>query len=282
LKGDVVGAKHPLWSQDGRVTIEAVEAALKRLLTEDRVRLSERNRRFLTFVVSEALAGRGSRIKAYTIGVDVFGRGDDFDPSIDPIVRIEATRIRSALSAYYENSGSSDPIKIQIPPGSYAPVFTSCDSKPTKLADEDDNFPKNEHPSIAGAIDHRPAIVVTTLPAVSHDRSSVMLLELLKQSIGIRLRTLKLRVFFSPPPERKAATQAVEKLLLQPDSAYALDVVLYLAPEGCRQSWALTDLSTGELMDSMFVDRKDIPGPTAIEEIVEKVAEMIESALALN
>jgi hypothetical protein len=276
--GDAVDANEPLRRWGRRVTTEAVESALKRLLTEDRVKLSERNRRFLTFVVSEALAGRGGRIKAYTIGVDVFGRGEDFDPSIDPIVRIEATRIRSALSAYYESSGSGDPIKIQIPPGTYSPVFTSRDGEPTKLADEDENS------SIAGAASHRPAVVVTTLAPVSHDRSVIMLLELLKQSIGIRLRAMKLRVFLAPPPERKAATQSIEKLLLQPDSAYALDVAFYTTPEDCRQSWALTDLSTGELMDSMFIEqaRSDMPSPIAVDEIVAQVAAMVESALALN
>src|SRR4029079_5385145 len=66
--------------------------------------------------------GRGSRIKAYVIGVDVFGRPDDFNPNLDPIVRIEATRLRSALSAYYAVA-PREPIRIVMKPGSYVPSF---------------------------------------------------------------------------------------------------------------------------------------------------------------
>ena len=74
--------------------------------------------------MTETLSGRADRIKAYSIAVEVFGRGASFDPQSDPVVRIEAGRVRRALERYYLTAGSSDPIAITIPKGSYVPVFS--------------------------------------------------------------------------------------------------------------------------------------------------------------
>src|SRR5690606_21069419 len=75
------------------------------------------------FVVEQVLAGHADRIKSYSIAVDVFGRGDDFDPAIDPIVRIEATRLRAALASYYADPGRDEAIQISLPKGGYVPSF---------------------------------------------------------------------------------------------------------------------------------------------------------------
>jgi adenylate cyclase len=85
---------------------------------------SKRNKRFLKYVVEETLAGGGNRIKAYNIALAVFDRGDDFDPLTDPIVRIEASRLRRSLEHYYLTAGKQDRVRIDIPKGSYVAVFT--------------------------------------------------------------------------------------------------------------------------------------------------------------
>ena len=82
-----------------------------------------RNRAFLRFIVEETLAGRGDRIKAYTIATSVLGRDEAFDPQSDPIVRIEASRLRRSLERYYLIAGQDDPIRIDIPKGGYVPSF---------------------------------------------------------------------------------------------------------------------------------------------------------------
>jgi adenylate cyclase len=102
---------------------ETVLAALDELLNDPGFKTSARNKRFLRFVVEETLAGRASRIKSYTIAVDVFGRSAEFDGSIDPIVRIEASRLRAALASYYHNPATSARIEIVILAGSYVPQF---------------------------------------------------------------------------------------------------------------------------------------------------------------
>ena len=83
---------------------EQVRAHLQRVLASPEFDASGRNRRFLAHVVEEALAGRSARIKAYIIATEVFGRGMDFDPQADPIVRIEAGRLRRSLERYYLRS----------------------------------------------------------------------------------------------------------------------------------------------------------------------------------
>ena len=71
---------------------EEVRASLRLLLSRPEFNASARNRRFLTYIVEETLSGRASRIKAYGIALTVFQRADDFNPLIDPVVRIEAAR----------------------------------------------------------------------------------------------------------------------------------------------------------------------------------------------
>ncbi len=78
---------------------------------------------FLKFIVNQTLTGNADHIKGYTVATEVFGRGADFDQSIDPIVSIQASRLRRALDRYYENAGLNDPIRINIPKGTYVPTF---------------------------------------------------------------------------------------------------------------------------------------------------------------
>ena len=82
---------------------------------------SRRRQRFLEYIVSEALAGRGERLKGYNIAIEVFERPNDFDPNVDPVVRIEAGKLRDKLREYYEADGQQDSVRIEIPKGSYTP-----------------------------------------------------------------------------------------------------------------------------------------------------------------
>lgn len=101
-----------------------VRGQLARILTSADFNAPQRIRSFLTFVIEEALAGRGDRIKAFSIATHVFGRAEDFDALNDPVVRIEAGRLRRALEHYYLLSGRDDPVVIDIPKGTYAPSIS--------------------------------------------------------------------------------------------------------------------------------------------------------------
>jgi adenylate cyclase len=100
-----------------------VRDALSRILASPDFDASERNRRFLAYIVEEALAGRGGRVKAYGIALAVFNRDETFDPQTDPIVRIEASRLRRSLERFYLLAGKDDEVRIEIPKGGYVPVF---------------------------------------------------------------------------------------------------------------------------------------------------------------
>ena len=82
-----------------------------------------RAREFLRFIVEESLAGRGDRLKGYSIAVHVFERPADFDAQSDPLVRVEAGRLRRRLAEYYQGQGRDDAVRIELPRGGYTPAF---------------------------------------------------------------------------------------------------------------------------------------------------------------
>jgi adenylate cyclase len=110
---------------------DEVRGYLRALIGSSDFDASERNRRFLSYVVEETLEGRAERIKAYNIALAAFDRGEDFDPLTDPIVRIEARRLRQSLEHYYLTAGKSDSIRVDIPKGSYFATFRYARESPS-------------------------------------------------------------------------------------------------------------------------------------------------------
>jgi TolB-like protein/tetratricopeptide (TPR) repeat protein len=94
---------------------------------------SARLARFLNFAVDHALAGTGGEVKEYLVGVEVFDRRPGYDPRIDPIVRVEARRLRAKLKAYYASAGKADAIVVQFPKGAYVPVFRTRAGKSSRM-----------------------------------------------------------------------------------------------------------------------------------------------------
>lgn len=84
---------------------------------------SDRLTRFLQFTVEAKLRGDEDRIKEFVLGREVFDRGEDFDPRLDPIVRVEARRLRRRLEEYYAGDGRSASLRIEFPKGSYVPLI---------------------------------------------------------------------------------------------------------------------------------------------------------------
>ena len=103
---------------------ERVRAQLERILASAPFADAERARRFLGFVVERALEGRDGEIKEFVIGVEALGRNTSFDPKSDPIVRVEAGRLRERLRSYYEGEGEADSVSISLPKGRYVPEFS--------------------------------------------------------------------------------------------------------------------------------------------------------------
>jgi len=119
--GGLDGAVAPVPSAD-----EATEA-LKRVVASPDFPASERNRRFLQRVVMNSL--KGEKTKASEVAIQVFGRpGPSFDSTQDPIVRIEAAKLRRDLETYYLKSGKHDRVRITMPKGRYFARFVYADA----------------------------------------------------------------------------------------------------------------------------------------------------------
>lgn len=113
------------WSESER---RQVEEELARILAGRGFAHSDRQRRLLAHIVAETLAGREDRLKGYTLAVEVLGRGADFDPAVDPVVRVEANRLRAKLRDYYLEAGQGSPVRISLPKGAYAAAFEFGDA----------------------------------------------------------------------------------------------------------------------------------------------------------
>jgi Tol biopolymer transport system component len=106
----------------------AVRAQLDRILASAVFSRSEHLRRFLSFIVEQSLAGQGHTLKESVLAHELYGRGTEFDGGTDPVVRVDARRLRDRLREYYE--GGSDPVVISLPKGSYVPVFEGNPASP--------------------------------------------------------------------------------------------------------------------------------------------------------
>ncbi len=121
-----------------------------------------RMKRFLRYIVEEALDGREHLLKGYSIGLEVFDRPESFDPQADTIVRVQAGQLRRRLDLYYAEDGRSDSIRILVPKGAYVPHFEM-----RKLGHSPEASPVSDGNNVY-AIRERagPGIIVTTLESL--------------------------------------------------------------------------------------------------------------------
>lgn len=155
-------------SAPGRAEIEAV---LERILTSRVLSASPRQQALLRHIATETLEGRGDRLKEFSLAVDVFGRPSTFDPRIDSIVRVQASRLRNQLAEFYKKAGAAETVRVEIPPGGYIATFTRAaagsPAKPTPkgavLPDETAGEPPL--PSIGGDSQKPPSNALASLAA---------------------------------------------------------------------------------------------------------------------
>jgi len=109
---------------------EAVREALNRVLSSHEFRTSKRSQEFLRYIVEQTLNGQSEFLKERTIGIEVFGRSTDYDPSEDATVRVKASEVRKRLGLYYAEQGSDDRLRIELPLGTYVPEFRLAEIAP--------------------------------------------------------------------------------------------------------------------------------------------------------
>ncbi len=115
------------------VNPDAIRAQLERILASSVLAHAESLSRLLKYIVTWKLGEKGGPLKEYLIGVEVFDRGESFDPKTDTIVRVQVRRLRAKLSVYYQGPGEADPLIIELPKGSYVPSFQPRPPSQTKL-----------------------------------------------------------------------------------------------------------------------------------------------------
>jgi hypothetical protein len=107
----------------------AIRAALDRVLHSPGFRTSRRSQDFLRYVVERTLDGQAESLKERTIGIDVFGRPTEYDPSDDATVRVKAGEVRKRLGLYYATEGQQEEIRIELPHGTYVPEFIRTEAQ---------------------------------------------------------------------------------------------------------------------------------------------------------
>lgn len=141
---------------------------LARIVADERFAASPQLQSFLQYIVNRTLTGEPERIKAYSIATEALGRDASFDAGTDPIVRVQAGRLRKLLDLYNATDGATDPLYISVPKGSYIPQFERRnETKLTNFELENSSYTDSTEPSVScagvGTPLERPVIAV--LPA---------------------------------------------------------------------------------------------------------------------
>lgn len=112
-------------------TPEQIRSQLHKVLGSAAFAKAERLRRFLEFIVEHTLSSPGEPLKEMIVGIELYASQRDFDPRITSVVRVDATRLRTKLREYYGTEGAADPLIIDLPKGSYTPVFCETPIQPS-------------------------------------------------------------------------------------------------------------------------------------------------------
>jgi len=115
----------------GGISRYEVREQLNRILVSRHFVKAKKKSRFLEFMCEQALSGIAEGVNEYSIGVDIYDRGSEFDPQHDSIVRVQAHEIRKSLQSYYADEGHEDGLRIDLPAGGYVPVFSRVNELPT-------------------------------------------------------------------------------------------------------------------------------------------------------
>lgn len=188
------GKEHDLVAED--LSVDAIQEQLARVLGPPHFSRADKLAEFLSYVVEETLAGGANRLKSPIIAQAVYERGSEFEPQSDPLVRVEAGRLRGRLGEYYAKAGINDPILIEIPKGAYVPRFSDLSRR----------SPEPNLPEAATDPDRLPAGIVKAKP-------------LLAAAIGgLTVGVLATWLFF----EKDVPTRPTEPRFTEEQEAYAM------------------------------------------------------------
>lgn len=244
-----------------------VEAALEQLTSWPGLSRSPQLAKFLNYIVKAKLRGDEGAIKAYSIAVDVFGRPQSFDPQTDPIVRVQARRLRAALDEFYAGEGSGSPVRIYLPVGRYVPEFRYRDDSGAPDAPPAPALPREVPPQLKRRIRERVGLSDWMLYAL-----------LLVVGLGI---AVVLTQVLTPRPVRIEVPESptigiAEFTAIQPSEARATTSVAGLALE------LVTDLQLFDDINPSYMLRAGEPADGGPEYLLTGIARQENGAVKIT
>jgi len=239
-----------------------IRAQLDRILSSKAFRQVDRLQRFLTFIVNETLASHGDNLKEFLIGVEVFGKEGSFDPRMDPIVRVQARRLRARLTRYYREEGQNDETLIELPKGGYSPIFQNIEGGEAKH-------------SVASVLASRNTIVVAPFLDDSQEHDLEYFCRGLTEEIVHTLtNTKKLRVIpWTPADDRR---DAMERMT----TAMRITGSVRKSRDTVRITAHLVDTASGCYLWSASIDRQADDAFAVQEEVARSILEKLQNELS--
>ena len=231
----------------------------------------ERLKSFLSFIVTETLEGRGDQLKEYVVGAYALDKGSDFDARNDPIVRVQARRLRTRLARYYAEEGQADEIAIELPKGGYVPAFRHREApQPVRVAPTANYISRN-------------TVVVLPFDDLSPDGSLAFLCSAISQEVITSLMKMdKLRVTLAPQ-SRQSVTSEQQQTTPAASAATIVGGSIQKLGEQLRITCQLIDGASGEYWwsESRELAVKDISFALQ-DEIAGVISEKLRSGLSDN
>lgn len=268
------------------ISLLEAEAALARVLGSQAFRAGGRRRDLLTYLARETLAGHADRLKGFTIAIEVFGRDASFDSQSDPVVRLEAHRLRRDLDSYYAGEGAQDPARLAVPKGGYAVQFMRVPGSAEPSASQvlaRTRFPNigSRAKVLAGAAvtviflsagllwwdrgraptveltAAGPAIIVLPFDSLGASANGKILAQgISQQLISELMRYSSLRVYSPDASFDEAANADPTELGRRLGVTYVVSGSIYIGETSLRLNVKLEDAQTGQVKWSDTFDRK--------------------------
>jgi len=235
---------------------------LDRILASSCFVQSERQQRFLKFIVTETLAGHTDRLKGYTIALEVFDRDVSFDPAIDAIVRVEATRLRAKLREYYDREGRTDSVRFELPKGAYAIHMEWRAPKTTlslhELPDASAKAVGRTVPTRLRPIEDRPSLVVLPFANMSSNPEQEYFADGITDSLITELSRLPGLFVISRHSSfiYKGVSKRAEEIGAELGIRYLLEGSVHRAAERVRITAQLIDAVSGAHLWAERYDRE--------------------------
>ncbi len=250
-------------SATNETSTKKIRSQLDRILNSRSFEGVERLKRFFAFIVTETLEGRGDQLKEFVVGEYAFEKGASFDPRNDPIVRVQARRLRARLARYYLEEGQSDETVIELPKGGYVPLFRRREVQQPKR-------------SITAVLITRNSIVVLPFDDNSQDSSLKYLCKNISQEIISALTALGTVTVVKAQraPDRPDAGAQLNAATIVTGSVQKVG-------EQLRITSQLLDGASNSYLWSESIDRKSTDNPFEIQEAVARsIADKVQASLS--